>query len=121
MVLIAEVCAAVVARLDGVASVLAVTASRDELTGVGNRRRADELLRELAPGDAVIMIDVDHFKQVNDHHGHAAGDLVLTELGALLRRVIRDSDLVARYGGEEFVVIVRDASDEAQAVAERAA
>ena len=121
MVLIAEVCSAVVARLDQLAATLAHTASRDELTGVGNRRRADELVRDLAPGDAVIMIDVDHFKEVNDLHGHAAGDHVLTELGALLRRVVRDADLIARYGGEEFVVVARDAAGEARAVAERIA
>ncbi len=53
---------------------------------------------------AVLMLDVDHFKRVNDEHGHDAGDLVLREVAAVLRQVTRSEDLVARYGGEEFVV-----------------
>jgi diguanylate cyclase (GGDEF)-like protein len=112
MVLIAEVMASVVGRLS-------MAARSDELTGVGNRRRADELLREIAPGDAVIMIDLDHFKRVNDSGGHAAGDHVLAELGSTLRSTVRDRDLVARYGGEEFLVIAPNAGQRAAVVAER--
>jgi diguanylate cyclase (GGDEF)-like protein len=119
MVLLAETAAAVVSRLDRLNSALLTAATIDDLTGVGNRRRADELLRGLEPGDAVIMIDIDHFKQVNDRLGHAAGDDVLTRLGGLLREVIRDEDVVARYGGEEFVVVVRGAGGRAVDAARR--
>jgi len=119
MVLIAEVIATVVDRLDVANAQLATAATRDDLTGVGNRRRADEMLARMQAGDAVIMIDVDHFKQVNDRLGHAAGDDVLARLGALLREVVRDDDLIARYGGEEFVVVVRGGASFAQRVAER--
>jgi len=54
------------------------------------------------------MVDIDHFKAVNDTHGHAAGDDVLRELARLLKRFIRSSDLAARLGGEEFVVVMPD-------------
>jgi diguanylate cyclase (GGDEF)-like protein len=119
MTLIGELTAAVIGRLDDLNAKLADAARRDELTGVGNRRRADELLRGLARGDGVIMIDVDHFKQVNDHEGHAAGDRVLAELGSLLRRSVRGEDLVARYGGDEILVIAPSAGDLAARVAAR--
>jgi diguanylate cyclase (GGDEF)-like protein len=119
MVLVAETAAAVVGRLDRLNAALLTAATSDDLTGVGNRRRADELLRVLGPGDAVIMIDVDHFKQVNDRLGHAAGDDVLARLGGLLREVIRDEDVIARYGGEEFVVVARGAGERAGGVAQR--
>lgn len=88
-------------------------ANRDPLTGVNNRRYLSETLpRELSrarrEGDpvAVIMLDLDHFKQVNDTYGHAAGDEVLKALAALLKRGARDSDVICRYGGEEFVLIM---------------
>jgi diguanylate cyclase (GGDEF)-like protein len=119
MVLLAETAASVVSRLDRLTSALLTAATSDDLTGVGNRRRADELLRALVPGDAVIMIDIDHFKQVNDRLGHAAGDDVLARLGGLLREVIRDDDVVARYGGEEFVVVARGAGGRAKDLAQR--
>jgi diguanylate cyclase (GGDEF)-like protein len=88
-------------------------ATRDPLTGVYNRRYLDETLprdlsrakREAYPV-AVIMIDLDHFKRVNDTYSHAAGDEVLKALAALLKKHARDSDIVCRYGGEEFVVIM---------------
>jgi diguanylate cyclase (GGDEF)-like protein/PAS domain S-box-containing protein len=82
----------------------------DELTGVGNRRHAEAVLACLRPGDAVVMIDVDHFKQVNDTLGHAAGDQVLAELAAHLLDTLRAGDSVARYGGEEFLVVLRGAA-----------
>lgn len=88
-------------------------ANRDPLTGMNNRRYLSETLpRELSRAQreeepvAVIMIDLDHFKQINDTHGHAAGDEVLKELASLLKRGTRDSDMICRYGGEEFVVIM---------------
>jgi diguanylate cyclase (GGDEF)-like protein len=89
----------------------------DPLTGLANRRYLwhflpYELLRieRRQSSLAVIMIDLDHFKRVNDTHGHDAGDLVLTSVAAQLRRHIRGSDIACRYGGEEFVLVLPDAS-----------
>ncbi len=86
---------------------------QDPLTEINNRRYLDETLpRELARARreghpvAVIMLDLDHFKQVNDTYGHAAGDEVLKALAALLKHSARESDLICRYGGEEFVVVM---------------
>jgi diguanylate cyclase (GGDEF)-like protein len=88
---------------------------RDPLTGLYNRLYlADALARELtcrarSQGSfAVVMIDVDHFKSVNDVHGHALGDAMLRSLGGLLRQQVRPSDSPCRYGGEEFVIVMRD-------------
>nr|WP_197071479.1 diguanylate cyclase [Massilia sp. JS1662] len=88
---------------------------RDPLTGLYNRLYlTDALARELtcsarAQGSfAVVMIDVDHFKTVNDVHGHALGDTLLRALGSLLRQQVRPTDSPCRYGGEEFVIIMRD-------------
>ncbi len=82
------------------------------LTGVANRRAFDIRLAEAttraASGTpfALVMIDVDHFKRVNDRYGHPAGDAVLRWLGSTLRSAARQDDLVARYGGEEFVALL---------------
>jgi diguanylate cyclase (GGDEF)-like protein/PAS domain S-box-containing protein len=92
-------------------SILRESANTDALTGVGNRRLADLLLRSLAPNDVVIMIDLDHFKSVNDRFGHPIGDEVLVSLAKHLRLQLRDVDGVARYGGEEFLVILRNAGE----------
>jgi diguanylate cyclase (GGDEF)-like protein len=84
----------------------------DPLTGVGNRRAADVALARVLEGaeTALLMVvDVDHFKRVNDTWGHAAGDEVLRVLGRTLSRLARDGDTIARYGGEEFVVLIREA------------
>ena len=99
--------------------VLAEVSMRDELTGVGNRRHAAVLLESLQPGDAVVLIDLDHFKNVNDSDGHAAGDMVLIALADHLRHSVRDADLIARYGGEEFIVVLRDAGLHALHATER--
>jgi diguanylate cyclase (GGDEF)-like protein len=84
----------------------------DGLTGLYNRRHADEQLqKELSTADrhdqplGVLMLDIDHFKRVNDVEGHPAGDQVLREFTARLRNVVRDGDVVGRWGGEEFIVI----------------
>lgn len=86
-------------------------AMRDPLTGLLNRRAFhDAVARDVARARrggaplAVIMIDVDHFKRVNDDHGHEAGDRALVALAAILRDGVRASDLACRFGGEEFVV-----------------
>ncbi len=99
----------------------------DALTGLRNRRFFDERLHEefrraQRYGDylSLIMIDLDHFKQVNDRFGHPVGDLVLREAAALIRASIRDPDICARYGGEEFAVILpKTHMSGALAVAER--
>ncbi|MDY7103977.1 MAG: GGDEF domain-containing protein [Actinomycetota bacterium] len=92
-------------------------AHRDELTGTGNRRHASQLLDSLRPGDGLIVVDVDHFKDVNDRFGHGAGDGVLRELGAHLSAAVHDADNVARYGGDEFIVVARDVGDDLEATA----
>lgn len=86
-------------------------ATTDDLTGLPNRRVATDRLREyvhLARREdkplALAMLDLDHFKRVNDTHGHATGDVVLKEMAQALRGATREHDVVARWGGEEFVV-----------------
>jgi len=83
----------------------------DPLTGLANRRHVQAALPARSAHGAlqatVFLIDVDHFKHVNDRHGHAGGDAVLQALGQRMRQALRDGDLVARWGGEEFVVVVR--------------
>jgi diguanylate cyclase (GGDEF)-like protein len=86
---------------------LARDADTDQLTGLHNRRVFFRELSELAPGDAVVFLDLDHFKNLNDTRGHVAGDQELAAFGALLREQVRDGDIAARYGGEEFAMIVR--------------
>jgi diguanylate cyclase (GGDEF)-like protein len=91
----------------------------DPLTGLVNRRYLREFLpRELtraARNDeslAVVMVDIDYFKRVNDTFGHDAGDLVLRELGTLLRSQVRASDVACRFGGEEFALVLPESSAE---------
>ena len=85
----------------------------DDLTGVGNRRRANALLDSMRPGDGLVVLDLDHFKAVNDTLGHAEGDRVLSALGEYLRSAVRDVDTVARFGGEEFLLLLRGAGHQA--------
>lgn len=87
-------------------------ASTDQLTGLANRRAALEVLdRELQAARrygrplAIVLADIDHFKRVNDVHGHGVGDQVLVEVASELRRHARDADVVARWGGEEFLIV----------------
>jgi two-component system, cell cycle response regulator len=89
-------------------------AMRDALTGVSNRKHLEERLdSEIAyavrhnAALSVIMIDIDHFKRVNDTYGHLGGDAVLRTMGSILVRALRTEDLVARYGGEEFMIVTR--------------
>jgi diguanylate cyclase (GGDEF)-like protein len=88
-------------------SLLAVANLTDDLTGVGNRRQANLLLDSLQVGDALAILDLDHFKAVNDSLGHQVGDEVLQELGSYLRARVRGADRTARFGGEEFIVVLR--------------
>jgi diguanylate cyclase (GGDEF)-like protein len=94
----------------------------DFLTGVGNRRALDRKLAEYAEErrpqleSSLLLLDLDHFKQVNDQYGHAAGDKVLIRLAELMRRHTRSSDRIFRYGGEEFAVLASGAGLNAAAV-----
>lgn len=92
---------------------LALAATVDPVSGLPNRRALDTRLREEAERAirykqplSLCFVDVDHFKAVNDALGHATGDLVLREIGGILRRTVRGIDFVGRYGGEEFVIIL---------------
>ena len=88
-------------------------ADHDALTGLFNRRRfEEELERHIAHGrrygmtGALLLLDLDDFKQVNDRHGHRAGDRVLTAVAVVLRHRLRETDIVARFGGDEFAVLM---------------
>lgn len=98
---------------------LARSASTDGLTGLWNRSRieqlfSDECLRARRYGTpfSVILIDIDHFKQVNDTFGHTVGDTVLREFAALLRNNVRQVDQVGRLGGEEFLIVLPETSQQ---------
>jgi diguanylate cyclase (GGDEF)-like protein len=93
------------------------TAETDPLTGLANRRTYQQALTRMAAGDAVVLLDLDHFKQVNDSYGHAVGDQVLASFAAcLLAAAPRQSNCVARYGGEEFALILAEANVDGAAV-----
>jgi diguanylate cyclase len=95
-------------------------AQTDALTGLGNRRQFDQALAELAPGDHLLVMDIDHFKTVNDRQGHAVGDLVLKRVAGALAGAAQTGDAVFRIGGEEFAVLMRFLSpDQAQQIAAR--
>jgi diguanylate cyclase (GGDEF)-like protein len=81
----------------------------DPLTGLANRRALDTQLAGLRTGDAVIALDLDHFKRVNDEYGHAAGDEVLVGFAASMIGSCRDDDFCGRMGGEEFLMVLRKA------------
>ncbi|WP_343634123.1 GGDEF domain-containing protein [Roseateles sp.] len=96
---------------------IAQIAARDPLTSLDNRRalylRAPALLEQASPASpcALLLIDIDHFKQVNDLHGHDAGDRLLVTLSDLIRGVLPDGALAARLGGDEFVILLRGVSE----------
>ena len=103
------------------------TTVRDRLTGAHNRHFLEErsqaewsFAKRQGTPLSVLFVDADHFKKVNDTHGHAAGDAVLKALAEVLMKAMRTEDVVARYGGEEFVILVRgDASPARSTIAER--
>ena len=85
----------------------------DELTGLYNRRKMDEVLevefnkaKRYGSSLSIMILDIDHFKHVNDFYGHKVGDIVLSQIGGILRNNIRNIDIATRYGGEEFVIIL---------------
>jgi len=103
------------AELEGANRELQVLATRDGLTGLANRRHfleQAETIRRRAhrAGEPLVIavLDLDHFKDTNDRHGHAAGDAVLTALAACLRATLRETDLIGRLGGEEFGLLLVD-------------
>ena len=98
-------------------------AATDSLTGLHNRRSAEERARDLAAASrpfAVVLADLDHFKKLNDSRGHEAGDQALRLFADILRAQLRDQDMAARWGGEEFVLILPNANaKQANEAAER--
>ncbi|MEP7297751.1 MAG: GGDEF domain-containing protein [Burkholderiales bacterium] len=103
---------------------LEVQGERDPLTGLGNRRRFDAAMRELAADGTLngtaYLVDIDHFKRINDRHGHRVGDAVLVEVAQRLRATLRDQDLLVRWGGEEFLAVVQSlGTEQADALAQR--
>lgn len=104
---------AALAKLQSIIDGLCDLSLRDPLTGCANRRHFDSVLdRELdrvaRSGDVALLliVDIDHFKQVNDQYGHPAGDLVLQQVAKTLAQCIRPMDTLARYGGEEFAIVL---------------
>ena len=103
---------------------LKVQSERDPLTGLANRRHFQAAMRQLASdgklSGTVYLIDIDHFKHINDRHGHGTGDAVLVEVARRLRETLREQDLIVRWGGEEFLVVVQSlAPDQVEALAQR--
>jgi two-component system cell cycle response regulator len=100
-------------RLEAQKRLLFALAMRDQLTSLFNRRSLFEIApKEVASAQrhgypiSLFMLDLDHFKEVNDNYGHQAGDSVLREIGALILSLLREGDFAARFGGEEFVVLL---------------
>ncbi|WP_243450305.1 GGDEF domain-containing protein [Desulfosporosinus sp. Sb-LF] len=100
-------------------------ANTDFLTGLYNRRYIDERLKNEFNIDnrttsSLLMLDLDHFKRINDTYGHDQGDFVLKSVARLIKQSVRDSDFVGRFGGEEFIVVMPGATRiTAHSVAER--
>jgi diguanylate cyclase (GGDEF)-like protein len=103
------------------------TAHHDSLTSLYTRRRILQRVRQLGSSAhvqavAIILLDIDHFKLINDQHGHDGGDLILQRVADIMSASVRTSDMASRWGGEEFLVLMPDAQlVEAEAVAERIA
>jgi diguanylate cyclase (GGDEF)-like protein len=103
-------------RLEGARQAAQEQALTDPLTGLRNRRAFDLALARLRETDqpcALLHLDLDHFKQVNDTQGHAAGDLVLRVVARRMLSVVRVDDIIARVGGDEFVLLLPGMTDEA--------
>jgi diguanylate cyclase (GGDEF)-like protein len=99
-------------------SIAQARAATDPLTGLGNRRLVEDALarmlaqsRRTGDGLAVVMIDIDRFKSVNDTFGHEAGDALLVEIAAVLSRGTREYDIIGRRGGDEFIALLAQVDD----------
>ena len=114
-------------QLEGVLSKVELLAVTDPLTELYNRRHFGIIIRKEFAGTlrynspiSCLMIDVDHFKSINDMHGHSAGDIVLKEIAQLIKKCLRKVDTLARWGGEEFAVLLpRTKKEDAFIVASR--
>jgi len=114
----------VIGRLAGLVAIQRRMAVTDMLTGLPSRRYFENAMADLSHRHrrrlAVLLLDIDHFKRINDAYGHDGGDRVLREVAQRLSRAVRPGDIRARYGGEEFVVLLPDTSPrDAQMVADR--
>ena len=111
------------ARLRSTNAELQAAGERDPLTGLANRRHFQAVMQQTAATafeGSLLLIDLDHFKRINDRFGHAAGDAVLVATAQRLRAALREQDLTVRWGGEEFLVVVRSLPPEqVEALAER--
>lgn len=99
---------------------LSEEARHDSMTGLLNREAfmaAMNNTRRRTDGGALLLVDADHFKQINDHHGHQAGDEALVRMSEAIRKAVRKEDLVARIGGEEFAVFLAGAGEEEAMIA----
>ena len=106
--LLAELLSHLMQQQHMVAEMLDAASRTDELTRLANRRDLEARLRGAKLGDTLVMCDLDHFKRLNDTHGHAAGDAVLRDFGSVLLGALRGDDYAARYGGEEFVLVLAE-------------
>jgi diguanylate cyclase (GGDEF)-like protein len=125
-VILGEVMAATVEKMrrahdaqQAATAALAAAMVTDELTGLGNRRKGEQLLASMREDDAILLLDLDRFKAVNDTFGHAEGDKLLASLGQYLRGALHDNDEIFRYGGDELVIIQRADAGDPLALAER--
>ncbi len=111
------------ARLRSTNAELQAAGERDPLTGLANRRHFQAVMQRSAAAGyegSLLLVDLDHFKRINDTHGHAAGDAVLVAMAQRLRAALREEDLTVRWGGEEFLVVVRSLpAEQVEMLAER--
>jgi len=115
-VLLAELLCALVARSTALTEEMRQLAHLDPLTNLANRRDLDQRLTAAHPGDTVVLLDLDHFKALNDSQGHTAGDSVLADFGLVVRATLRQADYAARYGGEEFALLLPETNEAETAV-----
>lgn len=107
-------------RVNDQTSTLQDQAHRDPMTGLHNRRALADLSKSAAAGDAVVLLDLDHFKAVNDTYGHLVGDTVLCDFADTLAHSLRAGDSAVRYGGEEFLLFLpRTTTEQLGAILER--
>lgn len=104
-------------------ALLRAQSERDPLTDLANRRHFMAVMQSQGPGHfegALLMVDIDHFKHVNDHHGHAGGDVVICEVVRRINEAVRVKDLVVRWGGEEFLIFAPNVpTDQLEMMAQR--